>query len=836
MRYLLTTLVLAFCAPVVFAQRIDTLMHVYSDAYPREKVYLHLDRSAYNTGESIWYKAYITVEGLPSLLSKNLYVELMDERGNVLDRNSAPVIESSAAGSFVIPKKYKASSIYLRAYTRYMLNYDTAFLYFRSLRLLNNLVSASSAKGETVKNETGSAKNEAARGDAAKGEVNASKTLLRFFPEGGDYVDGMEGRVAFKATDKDGYPVDVQGTIVDAKGVKQAAFASVKDGMGTFSFIPVKGAVYQAKWKDKSNVLRTTPLPASLASGAILRVDGQDSSKTYTVGSSTGDSLPAVYHLVASTGGQVFYMATVRLKNGEFISQSFATSGLPSGIITVTLFNQDWQPVAERITFVDNNEYMFYPAIHQLYTKFDKRAENDFEIEYADSVKSNLSLAVTDADLDAPLNDKSDNIISSLLLTSDLRGKVYNPWDYLSNPLDSVRREIDLVMLTNGWRRYDWSDILGKNYHRLRYMPDSVMSLKGEIYGFSNKLKRDMGTINLITDGGGKHNRFLFAEIDTAGRFQIPNYFVYGQEKLYYQFNKKDLFPGATVSIDNGLYKGRGGKIVVTDSMLADVQVPDEQLVANEKAFQQLVHDTIGMYKVKTLADIVIKAPTKSPEEVLDDKYASGLFKGGDGYEFDVAGDPSAVASMSVFQYLQGRVAGLQITTGGGGGGQTSLSWRGGTPGLYLDEMTVDASTLQNISMTDVAYIKVFRPPFMGMGGSSGGIAVYTKKGGDAAPPADFKALDNTVFNGYTPPKEFYSPDYSSILANNPDSADLRPTLYWQPYVLFDNKTRRAKISFYNNDMTKRFKVVLEGMTADGRWTHKEIIIDAADAPKMGRP
>jgi hypothetical protein len=784
------------------------------------------------------------MEGLPSPLSKNLYVELLDDKGNVLDRNSAPVIESSAAGSFVIPKAYKAPYIYLRAYTRYMLNYDTAFLYFRSLPLLNNPAVASAARNEAARNETGSAKNEATRNEAAparngagraeagaRGEATASKTSLRFFPEGGDYVDGLESRVAFKATDKDGYPVDVQGTIVDEKGVKRASFVSVRDGMGTFSLTPVKGAVYQAKWKDKSNVVHTTPLPVSLASGATLRVDSQDSAKTYTIGAMTADSLPAVYHLVASTGGQVFYMATIRLKNGEIISQSFATSNLPSGIITATLFNGDWQPVAERISFVDNNEYMFYPAIHQLYTKLDKRAENDFEIEYADSVKSNLSLSVTDADLDAPLNDKSDNIISSLLLTSDLRGRVYNPWDYLSDPLDSARKQVDLVMLTNGWRRYNWKDILDKHYTPLKYMPDSVMSLIGQVYGVPDKMKRDMGTINLITDGGGKHNHFLFAEIDTTGRFQIAHYFVYGQEKIYYQFNKKDLFPGATVSIDNGLYKGRGGKIAVTDSMLADVQVPDEQLVANEKAFEKLVHDTVGLYKVKTLATIVIKAPTKSPEEVLDDKYASGLFKGGDGYQFDVAGDPAAAASMSVFQYLQGRVAGLQITTGGGGGGQTSLSWRGGTPGLYLDEMTVDASTLQNVSMTDVAYIKVFRPPFMGMGGANGGIAIYTKKGGDAPPPADFKALDNTVLNGYTAQKEFYSPDYSSALANNLDSADLRPTLYWQPYVLLDNKTRRVKISFYNNDMTKRFKVVLEGVTADGRWTHKEIIIDAADTP-----
>ena len=832
MRYFLTTLALALCAQLVTAQRIDTLMHIYSNGYPREKVYLQLDRSAYNTGESIWFKAYITVEGLPSPLSKNLYVELLDDKGVVIDRNTAPVIESSAAGAFGIPKNYKGPYVYVRAYTRYMLNYDTAFLFFKSLRILNVPVAAVTAAAKA--GPSGASRPETAKSPAGAAAGSEGNAFIRFLPEGGDYVDGLESRIAFKATDREGFPVDVTGIVVDAKGTRVASFVSVKDGMGTFSLTPLKGAVYTARWKDKNNVQHTTPLPAALRSGVSLRIDSQDSSRTYTVGAITPDSLPAIYHLVCTTGGQVFYMATLRLNNAEVISNAFAIATLPSGIITVTVFNDAWQPVAERITFVDNNEYMFYPAIHQLYTKLDKRGENEIEVEYADSVKSNLSLSITDADLDAPMNDKSDNLISSLLLTSDLRGKVYNPWDYLSNPLDSVRHEVDLVMLTNGWRRYDWNEIVSRNYHRLKYLPDSVMSINGQVYGVPEKMRRDMGTINLITDGGGKHNRFLFAEIDTAGHFNIPNYFVYGQEKIYYQFNKKDLFPGATVSIDNGLYKSKAGKISVSDSLLADVPVVDEQLVANEKNFEKLVHDTIGLYKVKNLETIVIKAPTKSPEQILDEKYASGLFRGGDGYEFDVANDPMGSTSLSVFQYLQGRVAGLQITTGGNG--QSSLSWRGGTPGLYLDEMTVDASTLQNISMTDVAYIKVFRPPFMGMGGANGGIAVYTKKGGDAPASSDFKAMDNTVINGYSPQKEFYSPDYSSILANNPDSADLRPTLFWQPYILFDNRTRRIKISFYNNDITKRFKVVLEGMTSDGRWTHKEMLIDAADKPKgIGR-
>ena len=797
MRYLLITILLACSAPQLFAQRIDTLMHAYTSSYPREKAYLQMDKSQYNTGETIWYKAYLTVLGYPSPLSKNLYVEILDDKGHILDRNSAPVIESSAAGSFKIPDGYKSPYVYVRAYSRWMLNFDTAFLFFKPLRVLNN--SIAQGKAEAV-----------------------SKTVLRFFPEGGDCVEGLESRVAFKAADRDGYPVNVQGTIVNAKGDKVASFVSVRDGMGTFAFTPEKGGVYVAKWKDKSNVLRTTPMPVARPMGVVLRIDSQDSSKVYTISGNNGDSVPvATYHLVCHTSGDVFYMATLRLRNGETISQSFATVNLPSGIVTVTLFDDQWQPVAERISFVDNNEYMFFPAIHQLATKLERRGENAIEIEYADTVKSNMSVSITDADLDGPVNSKADNIISNLLLTSELRGRIYNPWDYLSNPIDSVRRELDLVMLTNGWRRYNWSDIVGKNYPPLRFLPDSFMAIKGRVYGVSDK--RAIGDINIMSDGGGGHNRFMFAEVDTSGRFQIPNYFIYGQQKIYYQFNKKDQFPGATVSLDNGLFKGTG-KINVTDSSLADVQVPDEQLLAKNKAYLHMIRDSTGsnLNKIKQLQTIVIKAPEKSPEEKLEDKYTSGLFKGGDGYQFDVENDPFGASSMSVFTYLQGKVAGLQINANGP---QTSLSWRGGSPGLYLDEMNVDVSALQNMSMSDVAFIKVFRPPFIGMGGANGGIAIYTKKGGPSKPTGNTQSMESGMVIGYTPPKEFYSPDYAVPIPAH-DTSDLRSTLFWQPFILLDKTTRRARVSFYNNDITKRFKIVLEGMTADGRWAHKEMLID----------
>ena len=154
-----------------------------------------------------------------------------------------------------------------------------------------------------------------------------------------------------------------------------------------------------------------------------------------------------------------------------------------------------------------------------------------------------------------------------------------------------------------------------------------------------------------------------------------------------------------------------------------------------------------------------------------------------------------------------------------------TLSWRGGTPDLFLNEMRTDAQGLSSISMSDIAYIKVFRPPFMGAtgGGAGGAIAVYTKKGGQQN-NANFVGLSKVTINGYSAFKEFYSPNYAQ---DNPLDAldDIRTTLYWQPYIFLDKDKKKTIINFYNNDFSKKLKVVIEGVNATGKLTRVESFI-----------
>jgi hypothetical protein len=198
------------------------------------------------------------------------------------------------------------------------------------------------------------------------------------------------------------------------------------------------------------------------------------------------------------------------------------------------------------------------------------------------------------------------------------------------------------------------------------------------------------------------------------------------------------------------------------------------------------------------------------------------MFKGGDGIQFDLINDPFARSATDILTFLQGKVAGLQINANAN---PPSLSWRGGTPQIYLDEIPTDAEMITSIPVSDIAYVKVFRPPFMGSsGGGSGGIAIYTKKGGDDTPGTGHGLSSNKIA-GYTPIRQFYSPNYDTFDPRN-DHVDIRTTLYWNPSVMVSGNKHSVVLSFYNNDVARSFRVVIEGMSKDGLLTHFEQVME----------
>ncbi len=776
------------------AQGIDSMMGVYSDQYPQQKVYVHFDKSVYRPGETIWFKAYLFNGFEPSYFSRNFYAELIDKTGRVVQRKVYPMVEESAAGSFDIPADQN-SNLGFRAYTSWQMNFDTAFLFKREINIIGNT------------DQT-----------AAK-PAAPQPTQVTFFAEGGDLVHEIESTVAFKANTNRGMPVAVKGTIKNSKGEEVAAFVSQHDGMGIFVLTPLPNETYTAFYTDENGVTNSMALPAAKANGVVLHVSSSGINKVFIVKRSITDStgLSAV-NIVAHMAQHIVYKAKVPLMESNVNSGAIPTEQLPTGILQITVFNQKWEPLAERIVFVNNNNYQFDASLTTPILNLEKRGKNIFELAVADTLLTNMSISITDAEIGT--TSKDDNIISGLLLSGDIKGYVYNPAYYFKNTNDTTLANLDLVLLTHGWRRFFWQNITRGRKPVLKYLADEPLSIIAKVFGVnpSSPIRPDE-TMTVILQAKDSSTRIYQIPKTGTTEFALRNFTFYDTLKVYYQFDKdKRLAANTSLLFDNGLFKGPR---LVNMPPLPPGNI-DSLVINRAKYFaRQIYRFGDGSTKVNVLQEVIVKTKGKSKAQELDEKYASGLFAGGDATTFDFVNDASASGFTDIFQYLQGRVAGLQINNSGG---SVSLLWRGSATSTFLNEMPVDAQTLSSISVADIAYIKVFRPPFFGAsgGGAGGAIAIYTRKGGDQ-PVIPGKGLDRSLVSGYSQVKQFYSPDYSDM--GQDVTSDLRSTLYWSPFVFTDAGKRIAKFEFYNNDITKAMRVIIEGVNEYGKLIRIEKVV-----------
>ena len=310
--------------------------------------------------------------------------------------------------------------------------------------------------------------------------------------------------------------------------------------------------------------------------------------------------------------------------------------------------------------------------------------------------------------------------------------------------------------------------------------------------------------------------------VNSQGEFSQDGLYFFDTAKLHYQLNNdkdKTLTTSASFAFQTNFIKAPLQSIALLSGLYSPEKT-DSLVLQKSSSMASLLRNQTERNKIKTLETVLIRSSQKTLKQKLDEEYTSGFFSGGDGYTFTTEDDPFAKSAMSILAYLQGKVAGLQITTTGEG----SATWRGSATSFFVNEMTSDVSRLQSINMNDVAMIKVFRPPFFGAGGggAGGAIAIYMKKGG--SDNSQLKGLPVTFINGYSVIKEFYSPDYEK--KPEPDANDYRATLYWNPNLYFDKNTRRVTIPFFNSDFCKKIRVTIEGINEAGQLTREEKIIE----------
>ena len=798
MKKIILLLLLLVNASLLFSQdQYDSLLNELSTKYPQEKTYIQTDKAYYIPGETIWFKTYVRADDPAMQISTSMYAELLNENGTVLERKSMPILFKGAASSFQLPDTIKSSKLFIRAYTSWMLNFDSSLLYTKPVNIL---------RPET----------------ALKKDIPAYYTLT-LFPEGGDLVNGIESRVAFKTNDQDGKPFTVKGTVVDAQEKVLAEFSSIHNGMGYFTITPAEGQSYKAIWKDATGKLHETALPPARSNAAVLSISGDNGSFRFTITRSANASDEMKEFIVIAQQQQhTVYAARINLKTKTTVTAPIPIDSLPDGIMQVTIFNKAAVPVAERIVYVKSNDQYFVTDLHLIEKNMIKKGRNVIQVDVGGSLKSNLSIAVTDADLDIkPV--ASENIYSHFLLSSDLKGSIYNPAYYFSSDEDSVMNQLDLVMMTNGWRRFNWQKLLAGNMPQIRYRPEAYLTIKGNMYGLNATQMKDKMITGFLQTSKQAESSLFTAPVDKDGNFQIDQLYFFDTVKVLYQINgdkDKRLTDMASFSFKNNLQAPPPVNKGLL-SLLSFAPQPPKALAAKTIDQGNAYKDLLSRQKIKVLETVNIVSKKKSDEEKLNQQYTSGLFSSGNARVFDLENDPFALSAMSVLDYLRGKVAGLQISTGGMDGG--SVSRRGSPTDVFLNEMPTDILQVQNTPMSDIAMIKIFDPPFFGAfgGGAGGAIAVYTKKGGGRK--SDAKGLNVATVQGYSSIKEFYSPDYSTEATTQPD---YRTTLYWGPFLLMNPQNKRVTIPFYNNDNAKRIRVVIEGINELGQLTREEKIFE----------
>lgn len=790
------------------SQVIENSINLYGTNFPQEKIHIHFDKESYLPGETIWYKAYLFEEDILSGRSTNFYIAFYDEKGKLAEQLINPIFNGTTDGHFTIPDSLKSDQLICRAYTNWMLNFDTSFLFTKAIRLINT-------------------------GKKAETEKMMKTVSLGFFPEGGDILEGVMNTIAFKSTYSNGLPYEVEGVIRKQEtGEIVMPLKSIHDGMGKFDLDFSEGNKYYAEWMDNKGNKIQTWLPDGKSTGVSLKLTIQKDKLFYNIINKTGsDSL----HLLMYMYQKVFYKSSISVKASDPFTGMVPISSLPTGVMQLTVFDAGWQPVAERVAFVNNNNFSINSTVTVEEISTQKRGKNLLEILVADTIPSNLSLSISDADMNS--EKAGNNIFTDMLLKGDVRGYVHNPSYYFSNNTDaSVKAQLDLVMLTHGWRRYNWADMQAQKMPAIKFPPDEYLGIYGQVSKEAmEKIEKDE-QVNLIIKTIDSTNNFYTVHPDKNGLLKQTGLVFYDSAKIYFSFNKTRNYNNQIVfSKFNFTYPASYSINNYSNFLLPDTA--GTSFKPNLSLFQYYSSNN-GIRKFnddKTLQAVVVKTGggrnwKNDPLVKMDEKYASGVFTGGAlGYSFDVVHDEKSWTKPDIYSYIRNAIPGLMIGSYNLASGRP-LIYRDKAVLIYIDEHEMTTSDLENLSLFQVAYIKLI-PNFMGRGPEAGAtginpaLSVYTKKGDDLIDrrPTD-KDLGSVKIAGYSPIKEFYSPDYSQ--SNVITGTDARTTLLWLPYIFTDASNRKVPVVFYNNDFTKKFRIVLEGVNEDGKMVHIEKIIE----------
>ncbi|WP_114749910.1 TonB-dependent receptor plug domain-containing protein [Pleomorphovibrio marinus] len=787
------------------AEKIRVTLNAYRVNLAPEKVYVHHDKPHYLRGEMIWLKGYVVESSnlIPTKKSGVLYVDLLDNAGTHVKSLTLPIMDGEAVGDILLPDDLDPGVYRISAFTNWMRNFGEEHFFQKEILVL----------GEDRSSEE----------PTLDGEATVD---LQFFPEGGDLVDGITSNVAFKALGNNGYGVPVEGTVFDAKGQKITDFKDFHLGMGAFELTPEVGKRYFAKVNFKDGSTLDYPLPQVLETGYVLEVDEVEDPEQIQVRVKTNSSSEQNLVLTVIAGDDLKQAEEVQAKPDTPEVFNLQKSEFPSGILRLNLGTAEGEPLAERLVFIreskpnalkvgsDKDNYETREKV-TLEVDFDKEEDEDFR----------FSVSVT-ADEWVGRKQNEENIMTYLLLSSDLKGHIEQPAYYFDNQDPERQRALRYLMMTQGWSKYQWEAIAAQKLPNIQYPNEYDLNIWGALRKPNGQPIEKGEALLFLKD---RFQTFITTPVDEEGRFRFRGFYF------------KDSID---VMVQGTDARGRTSNVEVHMAYRDFFPFQPQPKVSLPAEFGKMVPEGYALsgqqYTQPFDADV---GAMELGEILLEEVVVEGRADIHEPFRLHRQADVTlerrqlpVAPSGNIMEALQGRVAGLQVTQSGFNEFRAVIRGQG-TPLYLLDGMPIDERTVSSINQFDIARVEVLKSPgnigIYGGRGGGGVIALFTERGAAIQEePEPGKHLVTHKATGYTKTKRFYAPKYESPESDYYDLPDLRSTVYWNPNMMVTDEGK-ARITFYTSDAVGDYKVILEGVSSEGRPQYASHTFSVSGAPEM---
>jgi hypothetical protein len=635
---------------------------------------------------------------------------------------------------------------------------------------------------------------------------------LDFFPEGGSLVTGIRSKVAFKAVSKDGLGVAIKGHIENEKGEQVSAFETAHAGMGILALLPQTGSIYTAVVTDGIYKGQRTVLPKALPEGFVLSTNRTATDDVLVkVSRSTGMELEKEVRLVIQANGEVQQAVKLPI-NSTSISFTLAKSKLADGINQLTLFSAGNRPLAERLVFVQRKQAQTVLESDKL--EYATRDLVKLKFQNADSVVGGYSVAVVRADKVILSEEKQLSIYSNLLLSSELKGHIEDPNYYFTNPDAQKASELDALLLTQGWRRFSWPEVLSGQNTAPKFKAEEGLEINGKITTLIGGKPVPNAKIKLLA---AKEMMFLDTVADAQGRFSF-----------------KDLQLGDSVEVvlrASGAKESNNVKVVLDEIDEIDPLTIKEEIapisLAADTAMKVYLTQTSSLFDEMERTGKIIQGTTLKTVEIKTKKKAPEIK--GSAYPFaaappDVTLGPDILQELvSLESYLKGRFPGVNVKQNQIWGicPSCKISIKDGPMVITLNGNPID--DLSGIDPRSLTGVQIIKGGIVAAGmqyAGKYGAVFLTMKGipNKFIKPNRPPGFLQLPIAGYTYAREFYTPSYE-VQKEGPKN-NFRSTLFWKPDII-TGEDGKAEFSFYASDEPGQYRVTLEGIGANGQLCRK---------------